>query len=166
MAPLELSVHLDTNALEFVSSKVEGPISIIAHPPRLQAAEEYGASLTSTIEARELPADHQPLFLDVVIDTANKFEAGLPVHGVIRHGYRVLEAHGPAAPNTIAAVLLHIRDVTGLLPHLYFTRSGDNRLVSLLPFRTRSEGKVARITRELLAAAEHDASKRPGVHDD
>ncbi|WP_456506142.1 hypothetical protein [Arthrobacter sp. UYCu723] len=82
----------------------------------------------------------------------------LPLH-------RVLEARGPAAPDTIAAVLLHIRDVTGLLPHLYFTRSGDHRLLSLLPFRIRREGKTARITRELLAAAEPDASKRPRVHD-
>lgn len=32
----------------------------------------------------------------------------------------------PVVPNTIASVLLHIRDVTGLMPHIYFRWTEGN----------------------------------------
>ena len=49
-------------------------------------------------------------------------------------GYNVLEVHGPVVPNTIASVLLHIRDVTGLMPHIYFRWTEGNPITNLLRF--------------------------------
>jgi hypothetical protein len=39
-------------------------------------------------------------------------------HEVGRH--RVLRATSPAIPNAIAALLIHVRDLTGVIPDAYF----------------------------------------------
>ena len=98
------------------------------------------------------------------MDDSSDFETDLQVHGVVRHGYRVLEVHGPVVPNTIASVLLHIRDVTGLMPHIYFRWTEGNPVVNLLRFLFLGEGEIAPVTREVLREAEPDVTRRPWVH--
>jgi very-short-patch-repair endonuclease len=51
----------------------------------------------------------------------SEFEARLQVVGEERHGYRILRMESSAVPNAIAAVLLHIRDLTGARPHVFST---------------------------------------------
>ena len=157
-------VHLDRQALEFMSSNVEGPISLIAHEPLRLSAEAYREKLTSAIEVSHLPLDYQALFLEVIVDDSSDFETELEVRGVTRHGYQVLEVHGPVVPNTIASVLFHIRDVTGLMPHIYFRWTEGNPVVNLLRFLFLGEGEIAPVTREVLREAEPDVTKRPWVH--
>ena len=136
-------VHLDRQALEFMSSNLSGPIGIIAHEPLRLTAEAYRDKLTSAIEVSHLPVDYQALFLEVIVDDSSDFETELEVRGVVRHGYRILEVHGPVVPNTIASVLLHIRDVTGLMPHIYFRWTEGNPVVNLLRFLFLGEGEIA-----------------------
>lgn len=112
-------VHLDQQALEFMSTNLDGPITIIAHEPLRTSAEAYRDKLTSAIEVSHLPLDYEALFLEVIVDDSSDFETELQVRGLIRHGYKILEVRGPVVPNTIATVLFHIRDVTGLMPHIY-----------------------------------------------
>ncbi|GAA2125778.1 APC family permease [Arthrobacter humicola] len=157
-------VHMDRQALEFMSSNLEGPIAIIAHEPLRLSAEAYRDKLTSAIEVSHLPVDYQALFLEVTVDDSSDFETALEVHGVTRHGYHVLEVHGPVVPNTIASVLLHIRDVTGLMPHIYFRWTEGNPVTNLLRFLAFGEGEIAPVTREVLREAEPDVTKRPWVH--
>ncbi|AXJ09719.1 amino acid transporter [Arthrobacter sp. PM3] len=157
-------VHMDREALEFVSSTVEGPIAIIAHEPLRLSAEAYRDKLTSAIEVSHLPVDYRALFLEVVVDDSSDFETELEVRGVIRHGYQILEVHGPVVPNTIASVLLHIRDVTGLMPHIYFRWTEGNPVSNLLRFLAFGEGEIAPVTREVLREAEPDVTRRPWVH--
>jgi hypothetical protein len=58
-------VHLDRQALEFMSSSLAGPIAtIIAHEPLRLSAEAYASKLTSAIEVSHLPVDDQALFLE------------------------------------------------------------------------------------------------------
>ena len=56
------------------------------------------------------------LFLEVTVADPSEFEAQLQVSGEERHGYRILRMESSAVPNAIAAVLLHIRDLTGKRP--------------------------------------------------
>jgi len=157
-------VHLDRQALEFMSSSLEGPISLIAHEPLRLSAQAYRDKLTSAIEVSHLPLDSQALFLEVVVDDSSDFETALEVRGVTRHGYQILEVHGPVVPNTIASVLLHIRDVTGLMPHIYFRWTEGNPFTNLLRFLFLGEGEIAPVTREVLREAEPDVTRRPWVH--
>jgi hypothetical protein len=157
-------VHMDRQALEFMSEVVEGPLAIISHEPLRTSAQAYEDKLTSAIEVSHLPLNHQALFLEVIVDDSSDFETELQVHGVERHGYRILEVHGPVVPNTIASVLLHIRDVTGLMPHIYFRWTEGNPVTNLLRFLFLGEGESAPVTREVLREAVPEVTNRPWVH--
>ncbi|HEU4666987.1 MAG TPA: amino acid transporter [Arthrobacter sp.] len=157
-------VHLDQQALEFMSSTLEGPIAIIAHEPQHMSAEAYRHKLASAIDVSHLPVEHEPLFLEVIVDDSSDFETELFVRGVTRHGYNILEVHGPVVPNTIASVLLHIRDVTGLMPHIYFRWTEGNPISNLLRFLFLGEGEIAPVTREVLREAAPEVTRRPWVH--
>ncbi|MFF2032127.1 amino acid transporter [Arthrobacter sp. NPDC058192] len=157
-------VRMDTPALEFLAANETGPIALIAHEPLRLSAEAYRDKLTSAIEVSHLPVDYQALFLEVVVDDSSDFETALEVRGVVRHGYQILEVHGPVVPNTIASVLLHIRDVTGLMPHIYFRWTEGNPVRNLLRFLAFGEGEIAPVTREVLREAEPDVTRRPWVH--
>lgn len=157
-------VHLDQQALEFMSSTVDGPIAIIAHEPLRMSAEAYRDKLESAIEVSHLPLAGDVLFLEVTVDDSSDFETELHVRGVDRHGYHILEVHGPVVPNTIASVLLHIRDVTGLMPHIYFRWTEGNPITNLIRFLFLGEGEIAPVTREVLREAVPDVTQRPWVH--
>ncbi|QOT18707.1 amino acid transporter [Paenarthrobacter sp. YJN-5] len=157
-------VHLDEQALEFMSTTWEGPIALIAHEPLRVSAAAYRDKLASAIEVSHLPLAHDPLFLEVIVDDSSDFETELYVRGVTRHGYKILEVHGPVVPNTIASVLLHIRDATGLMPHIYFRWTEGNPLTNLFRFLVLGEGEIAPVTREVLREAVPDVTKRPWVH--
>ena len=158
-------VHLDREALEFMSEVLDGPLALISHEPLRLSAEAYREKLSSAVEVSHLPVDQQQaLFLEVIVDDSSDFETELEVRGVVRHGYRILEVHGPVVPNTIASVLLHIRDVTGLMPHIYFRWTEGNPVINLLKFLFLGEGEIAPVTREVLREAEPDVTKRPWVH--
>lgn len=42
------------------------------------------------------------------------------MHGIELRGHRILRTSSPAALNAIAALLLALRDTTGLRPHAHF----------------------------------------------
>lgn len=157
-------VHMDRRALEFMSDEVDGPLRIIAHEPLRLSPEAYRQKLDSAMEVSHLPVDYRALFLEVIVDDSSDFETALEVRGITRHGYHILEVHGPVVPNTIASVLLHIRDVTGLMPHIYFRWTEGNPVTNLLRFLFLGEGEIAPVTREVLREAEPDVTKRPWVH--
>jgi hypothetical protein len=80
------------------------------------------------------------------------------------HGYCVLRCKSPAIPNAIAALLLHIRDRTGKIPHVYFGWTEGNPVTYLLKFLAFGEGDTAPVAREVLRQAEADPLRRPRVH--
>jgi hypothetical protein len=104
------------------------------------------------------------LFLEVTVADPSEFEARLQVVGEERHGYRILRMESSAVANAIAAVLLHIRDLTGARPHVFFDWTEGNPVAHLLRFLIFGSGEVAPVTREVLRAAEPDPRQRPFVH--
>ena len=128
-------------------------------PPR-----RTGTSWPPPSRSATCPSTSEALFLEVIVDDSSDFETELHVRGVTRHGYRILEVHGPVVPNTIASVLLHIRDVTGLMPHIYFRWTEGNPVINLLRFLFLGEGEIAPVTREVLREAvpgRHQAALGP-----
>ncbi|WP_224389716.1 hypothetical protein [Pseudonocardia sp. ICBG1293] len=86
------------------------------------------------------------------------------MHGQRRGPYRVLTTSAPSVPNAVAALLLHLRDVTGAVPHVYFDWTEGNPVHHFGRYLFTGVGEVAPITREILREAEPDVSRRPVVH--
>ncbi|WP_231930054.1 hypothetical protein [Friedmanniella luteola] len=76
----------------------------------------------------------------------------------------MLTIQSSTVPNALAALLFHIRDVTGHRPHIYFEWTEGHPLVNLLHFLLGGVGEVAPVTREVVRRAEPDRSRRPHVH--
>jgi hypothetical protein len=157
-------IKMDQMALEFTASNEEGPIRIIAHEPKRVSADRYELKLKHAQQANHLPVDSDAIFIEVIVDDSSDFEQELLVVGKIRHGFKILEVHSNNVPNTLAAVLLHIRDVTGLMPHIYFRWTEGNPIANLSKFLFFGEGEIAPVTREVLREAEPDITRRPWVH--
>lgn len=95
---------------------------------------------------------------------SSDFTVSMPVTGGERYGVRILRVVGPGVPNTIAAVLLQLRDRTGRVPHAYFNWTEGSPVGHLLRFLVFGHGEVAPVTREVLRRAEPDPARRPRVH--
>ena len=115
-------------------------------------------------QTHHLTANDPVLFLELTRGDASEFSEVLLVHGARVEGYCVLRAKSPAIPNAIAALLLHIRDRTGKMPHVYFGWTEGNPVAYLLKFLELGEGDTAPVTREVLRQAESDPLRRPLVH--
>lgn len=157
-------IKMDQMALEFTASNEEGPIRIIAHEPKRLSADRYQLKLQHAQQANHLPVDSHAIFIEIIVDDSSDFEQELLVEGKVRHGFKILEIHSNNVPNTLAAVLLHIRDVTGLMPHIYFRWTEGNPIANLSKFLFFGEGEIAPVTREVLREAEPDITRRPWVH--
>lgn len=158
------AVHLDDTARRFIEELAPGPVKIIAHEPAAGDDEEYREKLMQVAADHHLPDPGKVLFLEVGITDPSDFETALSVTGAEVHGFRVLRTASPSVPNAIAALLLHIRDITGTPPHIYFEWTEGNPIVHLLQYMFFGVGEVAPVTREILREAEPDPRRRPVVH--
>jgi hypothetical protein len=141
-----------------------GQVRIIANRPDAGDAAEYEHKLREARDAHHLPTDVPVLFLEVRPGDASEFSNTLAVEGHEVHGYRVLRCTSPAIPNAIAALLLYIRDRTGLTPHAYFGWTEGNPIAYLLKFLAFGEGDTAPVAREVLRQNQPDPARRPRIH--
>jgi hypothetical protein len=158
-------VRMDETAWRFIEeAAARDEIRIIANEPDERDEREYTEKERQQREANHIPPDDPVLFLEVTVLDPSEFASVLHVTGEERHGYRILRVESPAVANAIAAVLLHIRDRTGKLPHVYFNWTEGNPLANLLRYLVFGAGEIAPLTREILREAEPDPARRPVVH--
>ena len=142
-----------------------GQIHIVTHDPDERSIAEYQEKEIQQRAESHIPAAEQILFLEVNVTDASEFSTDVEVHGRTHAGgYRILWVNSAAIPNTIAAILIAIRDRTGTNPNVYFEWSEGNPMVNLLRFLFIGEGEVAPVTREVLRRAVPDLQARPKVH--
>jgi hypothetical protein len=113
-------VILDDNTQQFVNDAARSEFCIIANEPDARDLLEYLEKEHEERTRNQIPGDDPVLFLEVTVSDPSEFEAQLQVTGEERHGYHILRVESSAVPNAIAAVLLHLRDLTGKRPHVYF----------------------------------------------
>ena len=163
----ELRVHAvepDAVAQRFIADAAASPVRIIANRPDSGLPEEYEHKLLEARESHHLPPEEMVLFVEVRPGDVSEFSGVLQVSGVRVDRHRVLRCVSPAIPNAIAALLLHLRDATGKIPHAYFGWTEGNPIAYLLKFLAFGEGDTAPVTREVLRQAEPDAARRPRIH--
>jgi hypothetical protein len=159
------SVSLDVAAADFVLEDAEeGEIRIISHEPDVDTDKEYQEKNKDERRFSHIPQRSRTIFLEVFPSDSSDFEEDLVVHGVAKHGYRVLQVSSGNVPNTIASVLLEIRDITGVVPTIYFEWNEGNPVSNMFRFLFTGTGEVAPVTREVLREAEKDVKRRPAVH--
>jgi len=157
-------VELDETAQKFIDEANQGTIRIIANRCDRGDADEYRTKEKEKREDNHIPTNESILFFEVTPSDASEFAGVLKVQGEYVDGYRVLRAESPAVPNAIAAFLLHLRNKTGKLPHIYFGWSEGNPLAYLFKYVAFGEGDTAPTTHEVLRQAEPDPEQRPTVH--
>jgi hypothetical protein len=157
-------VTLDAPAQRFLDQACRGEIRIIAHDTDHLALEEYARKEQEQRRCNHVPPNDPILFLEITVPDASEFAPDLAVWGVQIGPYRVLRAQSAAVPNAIAAFLLHVRDQTGKVPHVYFEWSEGNPLVHLVRYVLVGEGDIAPVTHEVLRQAEPEPTRRPTVH--
>ncbi|MCR2764124.1 amino acid transporter [Microbacterium sp. zg.B48] len=160
-----ITVTFDQTALRFVDEDAErGEIRIIAHEPDHGSPDEYEQKNNAERRYSHIPADSPIIFLEVHPTDSSEFEEELLVEGHDRFGYRVLTVRSGNIPNTLAAVLLEIRDRTGVIPGAYFEWTEGNPVSNMAKYLFFGSGEVAPVTREVLREAERDAKRRPTIH--
>ncbi len=111
-----------------------------------------------------IPSSDPIVFYEIELGDASEFKGKLKIRGTDIDGYKILRTQAPAVPNAIAGLLLHLRDATGKIPHVYFGWSEGNPIMYLLRYILFGEGDTAPVTREILRQAEPDPERRPNVH--
>lgn len=158
-------VELDARAEEFIKElAAKGEIRIIANRRDRGNLREYTFKEQEQREDNHIPDDDPIIFFEVRPGDASEFSGTLKVRGVSLDKYKILRTKSPAVPNAIAAFLLHVRDKTGKIPHMYFGWSEGNPLVYVLKYIFLGEGDTAPVTREVLRRAEPDPKRRPSIH--
>jgi hypothetical protein len=158
-------VEVDDMAARFIREAAhDGEVRVIANHPDERDAREYLLKEREEREASHIPHGDPVLFLEVTVGDASEFAPVVTVKGEEIGGFRVLRAEAAAIPNAIAAVLLHIRDVTGCRPHAYFGWVEGNPMGYLARFILFGEGDIAPVTREILRRVEPDPRRRPAIH--
>ncbi len=142
----------------------DGEIHIIANHADNRDSREYLLKERQERRASNIPQGKPVLFVEITIEDASEFAPTILVHGERIGRHRVLTARSASVPNAIAAILLAIRDQTGMHPHVYFGWSEGNPLKYLARFILFGEGDIAPLTHEILRKAEPDARERPSIH--
>lgn len=158
------SIEFDAKALEFIDEISEGEIRIVTNRREVGNVGEYRFKEHEKRIDNHIPSSDPVLFYEIELGDASEFTGGLMIRGVEIEGYKILRTESPAVPNAIAALLLHLRDRTGKIPHVYFGWSEGNPIMYLARYILFGEGDTAPVTREILRQAEPDPELRPNVH--
>jgi hypothetical protein len=157
-------VELDEKAQRFIEQLKTQPLRLIAHRQEKGDTLEYQDKDKDIRENNRLPSTMPILFLEVQVIDASVFTDIIRIKGVEVEGYQILRVQSAAIPNAIAAILLHLRDLTGILPHVYFGWSEGNPIQYLLRFILFGEGDVPIMTYKVLRQAEPNPELRPRIH--
>ena len=96
---------------------------------------EYSQKIKQIIDDNDVPDASDIIFIEVTVTDPSDFESVLDVRGRVMHGeFRLLTLSSPTVPNALAALLLHIRDLTGVRPHIYFEWTEGNTALQFMRF--------------------------------
>lgn len=159
-------IEFDLRARRYITASIahDGALNVIANRRQDGDIAEYAGKEAEQRGMNPVPGAADVLFLEIDITDPSDFSDVLVVKGVQVGKYFILRAESPAAPNAIAAILLAMRDATGVRPHCFFEWSEGSPLKHLLRYIILGRGDTPPVVREILRTAEPDPAKRPGIH--
>jgi len=159
-------IEFDEGARRLINESVgrDHRLNVIANQRQAGDEEEYAIKEAAQRGMNPVPGSADVLFLEVDVVDPSNFSGALFVRGVEVGEYRILRVESPAVPNAIAAVLLALRDATGILPRCYFEWAEGNPLGHLFLYLLLGRGDTAPVVREILLQSEPDVAHRPSIH--
>ncbi|HEY7410052.1 MAG TPA: amino acid transporter [Vicinamibacteria bacterium] len=158
------SVQFSAAAQQVVDRLAPEAVRIIAHRPDKRTTQEYDKKEQQARDDHSLDNGEPLVFLEVSQGDASDFRESLYVRAAQVGRHHILRCTSPAIPNAIAALLLHLRDSTGQLPHAYFGWTEGNPITYVLKYLFLGEGDTAPVTREVLRKAIRNPLERPRIH--
>lgn len=160
------SIEYDEAARQFITESLatDGELDIVANKRQAGDEQEYAGKELAQRRINRVPGRNDVLFLEVEVIDPSAFSQVLQVRGVQVGGHRVLRVQSPASPNAIAAILLSLRDTTGVRPSCYFEWSEGNPVGHLLRYLLLGKGDTPPVVREILRTSEPDPARRPAIH--
>jgi hypothetical protein len=141
-------VTFDKLAQLFTRDVAHRTIRFIANEPDGRDRADYGDKLRQISRDNDLTDPNDVLFIEVTITDPSEFDSQLHVMGEIQHGrYRILTLSGPTIPNSLAALLLAVRNRSHRLPHIYLEWTEGDPAANLIHFLIFGVGEVAPVTR-------------------
>ncbi|AEV82630.1 amino acid transporter [Actinoplanes sp. SE50] len=159
-------IEFDEPARRFIADSIrhDGELNIVANQRQDGDEAEYAVKEGEQRGMNPVPGRADILFLEVDVVDPSEFSEVLAVHGIEVGSHRILRVQSPAVPNAIAAVLLALRDATGVRPHCYFEWAEGSPLGHLFRYLLFGRGDTAPVVREILRQTEASPDKRPRVH--
>lgn len=157
-------VEMDELATAMIAEDEDQLIRVLARRPRKEGEGAMEIAETELRCAHNLDPKERIYFFEIERGDASEFAETLCVRGERRGNFAVLKARSPVVPNAIAALLIHLEQTTGQIPHGYFRWTEGNPIGNIFRFLFFGEGDVAPIAQEVLRRAIPDPKHRPVAH--
>jgi hypothetical protein len=157
-------VQLDGPAQALLAESAHKTIRLIAWKPCNPHSKDREQAKTKLRQTYGLAPDTPIYFVEVERGDTSDFTEDLEVQGRTEGPNRIFHARSAAVANSIAALLIYLKQATGCIPHVYFHWTDINPVINILRYVFLGEGDTAPLTHEVLRRAIKDPSDRPVVH--
>lgn len=155
----------DDAALEIIRrASASGSMRVVCNRPEGEDAAGYLAKEAEERAIHNIAASDPIIFLEVYVADSSEFRSALVVTGHVVAQANILRVTATTIPNSIAAIMLWLRDHTGIVPHAYMEWTEGGPFLHAAQFLMFGKGETAPIAREILRKHEEDRSLRPFVH--